>query len=189
MNEKIANKFSIHPILQAWRLFHSGICENFLLLSLLVSSCFLFACNTSIEKNKQPVAGLWKLHIIETKDSLAGKWIESEWMKGGTAYLHYDETENMSIHFTPAGYEHLNIPDESTLDSLPLQELKALASDYWYIAKYKLLENEKVVQHSRIMHSKPSEWGRVVRRNYTFHNDTLILSALEFGFRLKWVKQ
>ena len=142
------------------------------------------ACQSSVHDKSASIAGLWKLHIIETQDSISGQWIESDWMKGGDGYLHYDENKTMSIHFTPAGFDQQN-PDGLDLDSLAIDELKVLASDYWYVGKYQILDDE--VEHQRIMHSDPNEWGKTVRRTYRFSGDTLELSAKEFGLRLKWI--
>ena len=106
-------------------------------------------------------------------------------MKNGVSFLHYDGSGTMSIHFTPEGFAQTN-PNDLDLDSLPIEELKMLASDYWYVGKYEVNPDSGWVQHKRIIHSDPNEWGKVVRRNYAMNEDTLVLSAPEFGLRLKW---
>lgn len=150
---------------------------------------FGFNWNASTGKADNPLEGLWKIHIIEYKDAESGTWKVSDWMKSGSAYVLYDATENMSIFFTPKGYETTKMPNTYYLDSLGAEDLKVLASDYWYIAKYKILKEEQIVEHRRLMHSDPNDWNQIVKRKYEINGDTLILTALEFNMRLKWIKE
>lgn len=143
-------------------------------------------CHLDQNGKKDAFAGLWKLHVIETQDTLTNQWVQSEWMRDGISYLHYDGVETMSIHFTPKDFENTN-PNDMSIDSLPIEELKMLATDYWYLGKYRILQDKSVVEHKRIIHSDPNEWGKTVRRSYQFLGDTLELTAQEFGLRLKWV--
>ena len=136
---------------------------------------FLIACskNEEIEEetNANPFTGLWELYIIESKDSTKN-WQPAEWMRNGKGNLHYDDNENMSVHFIPHNY--------GSVDSI-----KA----YWYVAKYKIIADSNIVEHTRIFHSNLEEVGKTVKRYYKFKGDTLIMNAKEFGLRLKWIKQ
>jgi len=155
---------------------------------LILLSIFLLGFSVN-NKTDNPLEGLWKIHIIEFKNESTGKWEVSDWMKGGTAYLLYDATENMSIFFTPANYENEQMPNTYFMDSLELDDLKVLASDYWYLGKYRVLEKEKIIEHTRTMHSDPNDWNKVVQRKYEFKGDTLVLSPIEFNMRLKWLRE
>ena len=146
------------------------------------------SCQTTSMNGEKTFAGFWKLHIIETQDSVTQQWVQSDWMKDGISYLHYGTDHNMSIHFTPSGFSSTN-PLGQELDSLPLNALKMLASDYWYVGKYRVITDENMVEHHRIIHSDPNEWGKIVKRSYKFLGDTLVLSAKEFGLRLKWIRE
>lgn len=152
---------------------------------LFIIGCFMGILGCRNDNPNVMLNGVWKLHIIETQDS-TGKWIESGWMKNGVSYIHYDGNQNMSVHFTPEGFAQTNSSDQE-LDSLPLEELKMLASDYWYLGKYTVHADSGIVEHKRIIHSDPNEWGKTVQRHFQFKSDTLMLSANEFGLRLKWV--
>ena len=137
---------------------------------LLFLVCNLFSCTKSLIPTKNPLAGIWNLHVIEKQDSLA-IWRQSQWMKNGTGLLHYDNEQHVSVHFTPQNY------GES--DSLHA---------YWYVAEYEIIMDSAYVKHSRILHSDPKKVGESVKRYFEIKDDTLIMHAKEFGFRLKWTK-
>lgn len=143
--------------------------------------------NKTTENNS--FTGLWKMHIIEQLDSVSGEWIEIPWMKGGAGYILYDNTEHMSVIFTPQGYEKSSAKWLPFTDSLNTNDLNWLAQNHWYMAKYTVDKIEKIVQHERIAHVNPSSWNQVVKRKYEFIGDTLILSPLELNLRFKWIKQ
>lgn len=168
-----------------------NIIETLAVMEKIAIFCLLLigiGCYQNQGDEKDAFAGLWKLHIIETQDSLTHQWVQSEWMRDGISYLHYDGVESMSIHFTPKGFQHTN-PENIPIDSLPIAELKMLATDYWYLGKYRIHPDKSIVEHRRIIHSDPNEWGKKVQRSYRLLGDTLELSAKEFGLRLKWIRE
>jgi len=141
----------------------------------------LFSCSI---REKNPLVGLWIIHSIEQQDSTE-QWVTADWMKGGNGYLHYDAVKNMSLHFTPARYDQLILPENDDKSAWDPGILAQLSSDYWYVGEYKILGN--VVQHTRLMHSNPIENKKKVSRNYFISGDTLVISAPEFKLRLKWL--
>ncbi|MFT5970810.1 MAG: hypothetical protein ACI8ZO_001327 [Flavobacteriales bacterium] len=159
-----------------------------LLITLISAAIFTVSCQQ--EKPKQhPIVGLWKLHIMETRDSINGYW--TEWREGMQGYLLYDATENMSLHLTKKGYENFNLEFPNFQDTIPLEALKHLTGSYLYFGKYTIDIAKSQVTHQRISHSNPKEWNATVIRNFTFRNDTLILRPDEeknAKLRLKWLK-
>ena len=147
---------------------------------------FFVALITLLSCKEQPqrFVGLWKIYAIETQDS-TGRWTAADWMKNGQGYLHYDNHKNMSIHFTPEHYEAMDVPDLKKQD-WDFASMDNFSSDYWYVGAYKIIDNH-TIEHLRIMHSDPSENNVKVRRGFAFSGDTLIISAEEFGLRLKWL--
>jgi hypothetical protein len=160
----------------------------FLFITLLSTAIFSISC--SQEKLIQhPIVGLWKLHIMETRDSTNGSW--SEWREGMQGYLLYDATENMSLHLTKKGYENFDLEFPNFQDTIPLEALKHLTGSYLYFGKYSIDEAKSQVTHQRISHSNPKEWNARVLRNFAFSNDTLILRPDEeknAKLRLKWLR-
>lgn len=137
---------------------------NRILISIII---FLSGCSNINESN---ITGLYNLQIIEYQDS-TNAWEQANWMKGGTGILHYDHHKNMSVHFIPKNY--------GENDSL---------KSYWYVGEYLINIDSNYIQHTRLLHSDPTEIGKKVKRYYELKNDTLIMFAKEFGFRLKWIK-
>lgn len=150
----------------------------------------LIGCDQKKKSSKtNPFSGLWKLHIMEQKDSVTGAW--SEWREGMQGYILYDSKDNMSVHLTTAGYQDTDLRFPNFVDSIPNEALRHLTNSYVYFAKFTVDEDRGIVKHARISHSNPGEWNEVVQRRYTFSGDTLILQPLEdanSGLRLKWVK-
>ena len=139
--------------------------------------------------------GLWKLYRIDIGED-NGNWKEYHWNKGGDSYILYDGRGHMSVHFTPAGYSGRKVKaPEIPLDSLSADDLRAdlktYMSSYAYTAKCTILEEERIIEHYRLSHTYPKEWGVKVQRKYDFQGDTLILITLEREkpLRLKWIKQ
>lgn len=157
-----------------------------LLLILLLSGC------TSSEKEimeTNPFSGLWKLYIMEQKDSESGEW--NEWRNGMQGYILYHDDMTMAVHLTTKGYQDTELSFPNFNDTISVEALKYLTNSYTYFANYKWDKSESWVEHSRISHSNPGEWNDVVKRRYTFVGDTLILQPIEAAnstLRLKWVK-
>lgn len=164
------------------------------LFSALVLS--VLSCSSPQTKSPhEPFRGLWKLYIIETQDS-TGRWKEHTWQKGGDSYILYDGLGHMAVHFTPKDYKNKVIKFPKTpLDSLTIEELRfdlrTYSSNYVYIANCVIIEDEQIIEHHRLSHIYPSDWGTIVQRRFEFSGDTLILMPVEpqNPLRLKWIKQ
>jgi hypothetical protein len=162
---------------------------------------FACGCKTTIHGDSKGLNGLWKLLIVEKKDSL-GQWQVDGWMKNGTGFIIYDGNGHMAVQMTPEGYKNFNWLSErdntnslkvkAKLDSLSLNELKSLiihfSSDQAYFANYEIL-NDTIIVHDRISNSNPSAWNSRVERTFLIKKDTLILQLPDGFRRLKWVKQ
>jgi len=154
----------------------------------LLAFVFLLSCAENKSHNVNPFEGLWKLHVMEQKDSLGG-W--QEWRDGMNGYILYDATDNMSVHLTVEGYEENGLEFPNFDPEISLEALKHLTGSYVYFAKYEVDPEAETVQHARISHSNPGDWNVVVKRRYTFSGDTLILQPVESqnaDLRLKWIK-
>ncbi|NND77857.1 MAG: hypothetical protein HKN39_06710 [Flavobacteriales bacterium] len=148
----------------------------------------VFACNEQPEYTSPDLKGLWKLHIMEQKDSL-GNW--GPWRNGMQGYLLYDGIENMSIHLMDKGYENFELEFPNFTDTIPLEALQHITKSYVYFGKYEVDQNKSIVQHTRISHSNPKDWGAVVKRRFSFSGDTLVISPVEENLRslrLKWLR-
>jgi len=172
----------------------------FQLLIILVS---LSGCANNSGTNRiESLAGMYKLYIIENKDS-AGEWRQQDWGKGGDGYIVYDGKGHMAVQITSKGYKDFQWLDEESsinkdkvkekTDSMTTDELKEavkeFSSSYVYVANYTIEDTADIVVHQRITSSIPVIWGTTVRRAFAFSGDTLILWVLNGNRRLKWIKQ
>lgn len=167
--------------------------KNFIFFLVLL---LMAACN--IPQNNSPhqqFRGLWKLYIIEYQDS-SGVWQEHTWNRGGDSYILYDGLGHMSVQITPEGYkDRLVMYPRTKIDSLTIDELrtdlKTYAANYVYTANCVVLEEEQVIEHHRLSHTYPNDWGVVAQRRFNFIGDTLVLMPVEQEnpLRLKWIKQ
>jgi len=157
---------------------------------LLIATLIMFSCSHVQDKpDKDQFTGLWKLHILEYKDSISGEY--RMYKDGLQGYIMYDGDENMAVHLTSKDYQNTDIIFHDFVDTVSIEELKHRTQSYVYFAKYTVLEDEKKVEHSRISHSNPSLWGTTVQRWYVFRGDTLILTTVEnknAPLRVKWIK-
>ncbi|MFT4987187.1 MAG: hypothetical protein ACI81Y_001809 [Glaciecola sp.] len=152
------------------------------LLSALIT--ITMACN---QPEPSDVTGLWKLHTMEVKDSLTGKW--SEFRDGMQGYLLYDSEDNVALHLIKKGYENRKDKFRNFTDTMSLDKLKHITGNYNYIGKYSV--NEDIVSHHRLSHSNPNDWGVTVERRFKFSADTLIIKPVEeknARLRLKWLR-
>jgi hypothetical protein len=126
---------------------------------------------------------------MEQQDSITGEW--REWRNGMQGYILYDDNGHMALHLTKKGYQNTNLRFPNFVDTISMDALKHLTGSYVYFARYKNLNEDSIIEHSRISHSNPGEWNGVVRRKYFFIGDTLVLRPVEnqnSGLRLKWTK-
>jgi hypothetical protein len=158
---------------------------------LLIIFLLLMACHHDVKpSDANRFKGLWKLYIMEQKDSVTGSW--QEWREGMQGYILYDDQHHMAVHLTVKGYENTALRFPNFVDTIPLEALKHLTKSYVYFAKYTVDEENGTVEHARISHSNPADWQVKVKRNYSFKGDTLILEPVEqqnSALRLKWIKQ
>ena len=131
----------------------------------LASILIFFAC-TNEPKNSH--LGNWDLRVIEYYDSTSNEWEISDWMKGGSGKLTYLNDSMMEVEFLPKTY---------ALDS---------TGRYASTASYTHKINSNLFKHTRLTHTDKSENGQTVERYITVENDTLTMSAKEFGLRLVW---
>lgn len=135
-----------------------------------------------------PVTGLWQLHIMEQQDS-TGQW--TEYRNGLKGYLLYDGHGHMTLTLCPQDYEQTNLTFKNFTDTLALEKLQYLTGYYSYMGRYQILEEEGIVEHTRITHTNPNEWNQTVHRRFSFAGDTLIVAPVEAknaDLRLKWLK-
>jgi len=157
----------------------------FLILLLFFSSCA--EPKENIDDLK--LEGLWSLQIMEVRDSITNTW--SEWRDGMQGFLLYDDKGNMALHLTLKDYEKTDLSFPNFDDSISIDALKHLTGSYAYFGKYEINDKKDYVQHSRISHSNPGEWNKIVKRYYSFNGDTLIISPMEkenASLRLKWTR-
>ena len=168
---------------------------RFIAILLFIGALVVSSCENKNDNLHAPFQGLWKLYIIEVKDT-TGTWKEHSWNKGGDSYILYDGIGHMAVQITPANYSDKEVKAPRTpIDSLSIEELRAdlktYSSNYVYTANCKILEKESIIEHHRLSHTYPFDWGVVAQRRYEFKGDTLILMPVEpqNPLRLKWIKQ
>lgn len=154
----------------------------FFIILWLISGC-------DFKSSESPsVEGLWELQSMKVRGTETGTW--SDYRGGMQGYLLYDGKRNMSIHLTDENYENTDLHFPNFNDSISLKALKHLTKSYYYIGEYELL-NDSTVQHTRISHSNPKDWGVIVQRHFSFSGDTLIIVPVESENRnleLRWLK-
>lgn len=157
---------------------------------ILIITIMFYGCNANFnEANTNEINGLWSLEIMEQKDNTTGEW--HKWRNGMQGYLLYDDNHNMALHITTEGYEKTQLRFPNFTDSISIEALKYLTNSYAYFAKYKVDKENNIVEHSRISHSNPGDWNKVVRRGFELDEDTLIIRPLEdvnSTLRLTWVR-
>jgi hypothetical protein len=168
----------------------------------LYAICF-FACSGSAKKDKNGMlAGMYKLHTIETQDT-SGTWLRSGWANGGESYILYDGLGHMAVQITPKGYRDFKwLSEEQALDekllkekidSMPVADLKAavteFSSNYVYVANYTIDDTADIITHHRLTSTVPAIWGTEVKRKFSFSGDTLILINPVVSRRLIWIRQ
>ena len=156
---------------------------------LLILIAFCGCTEEPKPENSNPFEGLWKLQIMEQKNSETGLW--EEWRDGMQGYILYDATGNMAVHLTMKGYQNTDLRFPNFIDTIPVEAMKHLTKSYVYFANYTVNEAEGYVKHARISHSNPGDWNKAVRRKYTLKGDTLILQPYESenaDLKLTWVR-
>jgi hypothetical protein len=177
--------------------FFIAICSAAVLLFILSSAC----TGKKPEDTNSKLAGMYRLYIIENRDS-TGQWRQQKWAKDGDGYILYDGKGHMAVQITPKGYKDFPwLNEEETIDkgrlsrkidSMTVSDLKAavteFASNYVYMANYDIVDSN-IIQHNRLSHTIPSSWNTSVKRKFTFKGDTIILEPVKVNRRVKWIKQ
>jgi hypothetical protein len=137
--------------------------------------------------------GMWKLEKIQSLDKATGRWTDDPFFEGWEGYILYDGQGHMGAEIVPKGYREFD-PNKNpdTVDMDRLKELvKFYKSNFVYFANYKIADG--TIAHERLIATNPKDWGTVLKRDFEFRNDTLILSPHEILWgkksRLWWVKQ
>jgi len=98
----------------------------------------------------------------------------------------------MSVEQNPPGYSSFNI--NKSIDSLDKEELKKVAklyrSNYTYTGNYTI--EGTTITHKRLSATSPKDWNTVLKRDFEFKGDTLILTTQEkingTLLRIRWIK-
>lgn len=156
----------------------------------LLASCSPEIKKTAVESDQnEPIEGLWKLHVMEVKDSL-DNW--QEWRGGMKGFLLYDGDGHMALHLMPKNYEKTTLAFPNFTDTISLEALKYITNNYNYFGTYTIDYDSSIVSHYKISHSNPSEWYTTARRRFSFSGDTLIVKPVEeknARLRLKLLKE
>lgn len=174
---------------------------RFLCISILLAGCISCMRHNTVSR-ESALAGLYKLHIMEIKDS-TGVWREDDWMKGGTTHILYDGVGHMALQMIPAGYDTFDWVSEKEsvdvkfmeayIDSMDTESLreavKQFSSYYGYLANVKLSDTADIAIHDRFAHTNPECWHTEAHRAFSFSGDTLVLQLLNGSRRLLWLKQ
>ena len=153
-------------------------------------------------KNSDALAGLYRLHSIETKDS-SGAWHPENITISGDGYILYDGNGHMAVQLVGKGYKDFHWLNEAQalnpdtlkkkIDSMAGDELRAALTEFTanfvYVANYHINDSSHIVQHDRLSNTIPSAWNTTVQRKFSFAGDTLILEPVNANRRLKWVRQ
>ena len=147
--------------------------------------------NTTSDFDK--FTGRWKLYKIQLQDTLTQNWSDATGNnKNRKGFIIYDGLGGMGVHHVSENYENYEFERKGTLDSLTKKDLRHLANNFVYFGTYKVLENEKFIEHHIESYSNPNAWGKIAKRGYEFKGDTLILLPLSSGSgqqaRIIWLK-
>lgn len=168
-----------------------------------ISLLHLIGCvSRSTSGPGEQLAGLYKMYAIQSQDH-TGAWKESGVANGGESYIIYDGLGHMAVQIMPKGYETFQWMEEedalnkekfrARVDGMSVRELKEavslFASNYTYVANYKVDPSENEVTHQRLIGSIPAIWGTEVKRRLSFSGDTLILLNPLVNRRLTWIRQ
>lgn len=158
----------------------------------LLTFLILYGCGTKETETHDPFHGMWSLDKFEAYDRLTHTWADDSTRIGWTGYILYDGRGHMGVHLTPKGYKDFDT--SQNIDSLKQDDLIALVkfykSNFVYFSDYLIVD--RTVEHKRLSATEPMNWGKSLTREFTFNQDTLILTAKEMiegqQVRLRWIK-
>lgn len=149
---------------------------------------FIGCKNVPDKKKPNSVTGLWSLVSMEVKDSL-NNW--SDWNGGMQGNLLYDGQGHMSLHLSTKDFHEFDSAYPNFTKEISLAALQHQTNTYYYMGVYKIDKVNQIVQHTRISHSNPKDWGVTVERRFEFWGDTLVIQPVEqanANLRLKWIQ-
>ena len=121
---------------------------------------------------------------MQVQDS-SGLW--KPWKTGTQGKLLYDNNRHVSLHLTINNYGNYKTEFNNFDTSITLKSLKHLTNNYNYMGFYRI--KDSIVEHTKLTHSNPKEWGSISQRKFWFVNDTLFMQPLENKkLMLKWLK-
>lgn len=140
--------------------------------------------------------GLWTLSSMEKPDSTG---VMKPYAGGMQGFLLYEENGHVALHLSYEDFEKSELHFRNFTDTLNRAKLEYLTGSYHYIANYSLLsdstvagQREMIIEHDRIAHSNPNDWGVKVQRKLSLKGDTLKMQPLEesnSSIRLVWVRK
>ncbi|MBK8290270.1 MAG: lipocalin-like domain-containing protein [Flammeovirgaceae bacterium] len=152
----------------------------------------IYSCQTKQLEANDPFNGMWQLDKFEAFNSQTNTWSNDSTRVGWSGYILYDGQGHMGVHLTPKGYKDFHT--NQNIDSLSHEDLMTLTkfykSNFVYFSDYIIVDN--TIEHRRLSATEPMNWGKSLTRDFTFKQDTLILTAKEIiegqKIRLRWVK-
>lgn len=139
---------------------------------------------------------MWKLDQSQVQDSITGNWIPDPARIGYSGYILYDGLGNMAVQQFPPWYHDFDTDSFSgkNIDSLDKEAVKKVARLYRstnaYIGNYEI--SKTTITHKLLAATNPKAWGTVLKRDFKFSGDTLILTTQEkvngARRRIRWVK-
>ena len=107
-------------------------------------------------------------------------------------FILYDGLGGMGVHHVSENYENYVFEGKGGLDSLTNRDLRHLANNFVYFGRYRVLENDKIIEHHLESSHHPGRWGTTAERRYEFHGDTLKLYPLNttsgIPARIVWLR-
>ena len=153
-----------------------------------ISGCMVH----SVQSSEKKFRGMWKLDQFQVQDSTTKNWKPDPARIGYSGYILYDGLGNMAVQQFPPGYHDFDI--NKNLDSLGIEAIKKIARlyryAYAYIGNYEI--SKTTITHKKLSATSPKDWGTIVKRDFKFSGDTLILTTQEkvkgASLVIRWVK-
>lgn len=165
-------------------------CQN--LLFGLVTIIAISGC--SDQRTMSRFRGMWKLDRYESYNPATKRWYPTPGRVDYSGYIIYDGLGHMGVQLIPPGFRTFDAG--KNVDSLSNAEAKRILrlqlSSFSYFANCDISKGDTSIEHHKISSNDPAEVGTIVRRNFEFRGDTLILTANELinglKTRLRWLR-
>lgn len=153
----------------------------------------LLSCNEENEiSDFEKFTGRWTLYIVESQTDSTSTWEpRQDNYKNRKGFIIYDGQGGMGVQHVTENYDMYEFEGSGGLDSLTVKDLRHLADNFVYFGKYRVNDSLKIIEHHIESANFQNMWGKVVKRNYLFSGDTLILNPITNKYpktRLKWIK-